>query len=321
MKFYLRYFSLLVGVLIVASTALAQTFVATVVAVSGDVKVLHLPLPGDHGPFLKVHNRTYIYHQAKLGAKIDPGEIIMSGTNGKVRLVYPNGDTFFVAYGSSFVLPVELNKQAKNNRHRANSLVKMYYGRFRALISKLGPRNRLRVVTPDAVAGVRGTDFFVRSNATVGTQLVVLRGAVAMRSKISSSHSILVKTGYLAQAKNKAITVPKVILVTREGLQKIRQESALKVNAREVAKLPKVEQKEIHELQKKAFESVMVDIHSHNPALYKELKRRKIKKLDQINNVVISRLWNHAPTAKNQKPALKMPKSNKHSYYRHPVVQ
>src|SRR6185437_11291333 len=172
--------SLLICIVLFSLTSFAQTFVGTVVAVQGDVKVLHVPTLQDHRPFARMNGQEYAYVMAKLGMKLNPGEIILAGPNGRIKIVYPNGDSFLVGSGSSFVLPTVIDAQADQSgiNDGATSSVQMFYGRFRSLISKEGPRNNMRVVTPDAVAGVCGTDFFVRRNASVGTQLTVLRGTV-----------------------------------------------------------------------------------------------------------------------------------------------
>ena len=307
------------GIFCAGSAAFAQTFVGTILAVQGDVKILHLPQAGAHGPFAKLHGKKYVYHLAKIGQKLSPGEIVLSGTNGKIRIVYPNGDTFFIGKASSFVLPVDLkNAATQNNPHQnvhANSMLKMFYGRFRALISKVGPRNHLRIVTPDAIAGVRGTDFFTRSNANIGTELTVLRGAVAFRNAKDPSQIVTVKTGFSADSSTKSHSAPRVIQTTRSELAKIHRQSEVKISKRAIAKLPKAQQQELHKLQRRAFKSVMADIRAHNPALYQNLRQRNVKNIDQIDTFVVANLWRNAPTMRMHKPTAKaLEGSGRHVY-------
>ena len=310
-------------ILIFGVTSFAQTFVGTILAVQGDVKVLHVPTPQDHRPFARLKGQEYAYVQAKLGMKVNPGEVILSETNGKIKIVYPNGDTFLIGNSSSFILPTMIDKQADNSKVNdgATSTVKMYYGRFRATISKTGPRNSLRVVTPDAVAGVRGTDFFTRANATYGTQLTVLRGTVAMRSEQDLSHAIDVHSGYSAATSVKLQTFPHAEEATREDIMYAQKSTAVKPNPHAIAHLPSAERQEIHHLQKKEFESVMADIHDHNPGLYRELQKRGVRNIEQINRQVIQRLAQNAPAKKKKKPTRdelnRAGRNTYKRYYRH----
>ncbi len=296
--------SLIVCIVLFSLTSFAQTFVGTVVAVQGDVKVLHLPTPQDHRPFAKMNEQEYAYVQAKIGMKLNPGEIILSGPNGKIKIVYPNGDSFLVGSGSSFVLPAVIDKQADQPKVNdgATSVVKMYYGRFRGLISKKGPRNNMRIVTPDAIAGVRGTDFFTRRNASVGTQLTVLRGDVAFRSTQNLNHVVDIKTGYSASTSLKYNTYPHPEEATREEIMAAQNETSVKPNPGTIAKLPPPERQEIHSLQKKSYEAVMADIKDHNPNLYQQLQKKGVKNVDQIDRTVVTRLAQNAPALKKKKP-------------------
>ena len=306
-----------------AATSFAQTFVGTILAAQGDVKVLHMPTPQDHRPFAKLKGQEYAYVPAKLGMKVNPGEVILSGPNGKIKIVYPNGDTFLIGNSSSFILPAVIDKQADNSKANdaATSMVKMYYGRFRAMISKTGPRNNLRVVTPDAVAGVRGTDFFTRSNAAYGTQLTVLRGTVAMRSTQDLSHTVDVHSGYSAATSVKFQTFPHAEEATREDIMNAQKATAVHPNPAAIAHLPPAQQQEIHNLQKKELESVMADIHDHNPELYHELQKRGVRNVEQINRQVVQRLAQNAPAKKKKKPTRdelnRAGRNTYKHYYRH----
>jgi len=55
-------------------------------------------------------------------------------------------------------------------------------GTMRATVSKFGGDSTFEVETPTAVASVRGTDFIVKVNSSMETEIIVLEGAVRVRN-------------------------------------------------------------------------------------------------------------------------------------------
>ncbi|MCB0350013.1 MAG: FecR domain-containing protein [Bdellovibrionales bacterium] len=277
----------------------AQTFVGTIVAKKGDVKILRTPAgPEDKGPFALYEGNKYSYELAKIGKKIKPSEIIQSGADGKAKIVYPNGDYLVIGVGTTMVMPDVAEKaEAKDS-----SSVKLIYGRVRALISKSGPRNNMTVKTPTAVAGVRGTDFFTRSNPSAGTEITVLRGQVDMSSKNKPKEVVKIKTGFSAEAKPKAESAPKIIEATKEELLTLQGDTAVQTTKEEIASLPAETQEKLNTLAEKSKEAILNDIKLENEDLYKELSANKDLSPEDINTAVVAGLYQMAPSAKKKKP-------------------
>lgn len=160
----------------------------------------------------------------------------------------------------------------------------------------------MKVTTPTAVAGVRGTDFFTRSNPTVGTQVTVLRGEVAVQTKAKPTEVVQVKTGYTAEAQPKAEVAPKVKEATKQDLLTLQSESAVKATEEDVARLAPQVKKEIQVLANKTKEAVLNDIKTENEDLYKELKSKKDLDSEDINTAVVAQLYKVAPSDKKKKP-------------------
>ena len=180
----------------------AQSFQATITQLKGDVKILKPYKPGS-SKVLRYKGVTYNYKRARLGRKLKPKQILLNGPNGQAKIVYNNGDHLVIGPGSAIEMPSRSSKTKGKT-----SKIKLFYGKFRALISKKGPRNKLIIKTPSAVAGVRGTDFFISDSGTSGTNLTVMRGKVAVaKNKKRATKSaeralkkaIIIKKGFTAQ--------------------------------------------------------------------------------------------------------------------------
>lgn len=278
-----------------AVPAWAQTFVGTFVVVHGDVKILRPPAANDPGPFAQLEGVKYSYEAAKIGKKVNPGEVIQSGTDGKAKIAYPNGDSFLVGNATSLVMPSVTDKS-----EQGTSAIKLIYGRMRSLISKSGPRNNMKVSTPSVVAGVRGTDFFTRANPDVGTQLTVLRGEVSVASTAKPEVSVAVKTGYSIEASSKSKEAPKAIEATKEDLRGLQKESEVKATKEDLAKLSAEEKKQVSELNEKTKVAVIQDIKSYNPRLGAELEKKHLSD-DELNSAVVDKLVRIAPAAQKKK--------------------
>ncbi|MEO0336352.1 MAG: FecR family protein, partial [Pseudomonadota bacterium] len=174
--------------------AQAAKYVGTVVISKGDVKVLTKALEKEARAkkFVLYEGKKFSFQKARIGFRMRPGYILQTGTNGRAKVAYSNGDHVILAPGSSVAMP----KPSKDKD--ASSELDLFYGKMRALISKKGPRKKMKVRTKGAVAGVRGTDFFISYTGGVGTDLTVLRGAVEIGDKQKAATPALIKTGYKA---------------------------------------------------------------------------------------------------------------------------
>jgi hypothetical protein len=290
-------FSTIVFLFITAGTAFAQTNVAVIVATKGDVQIFRNADTSPAGPFLLYEGKKYAYEKAKIGKKLLANEIIHSADDGKAKIVYPNGDYLVIGPGTSMVMPTEAKAEAKSD----SVIIKLFYGKVRSVISKEGPRNRMRVTTPASVAGVRGTDFFINhSLINNGTNLTVVRGEVAVKPLAENAKVVSVKKGFsVTTDKN---NTPEVKEATKEQLVQIQADSTLKDNAIEIAELTPDAQKEIKDLNEKAKEAALVDVKKDDPVLYEQLKNQKDADIQAVNSAVVAKLFEAAPSVTKKKP-------------------
>ena len=288
----------------------AQTFVGTFVMTKGDVKVLRSPSANQKGPFLVYEGKKFSYEKARIGRKVKGNELVQTGTDGRAKVVYPNGDNFNLGPGTSMSMPSG-NEAAKGKK--TGSKLNLFYGRVRSLITKGGPRTNLKVKTPSATAGVRGTDFFLRHNPTEGSQVSVLRGEVSMQDTKKgaiSSKPIKVKKGFTAKVENKVTKKSKAVkaeLATKEEIVEIQKETALKPSQKAMDKLSEKVKKEVQKLNVKSTEAVVADIKKDDPKLYEQIKDKidmnNIDEVYEINTKVVAKLYEQAPGEVKKKPS------------------
>ena len=167
---------------------------AVVTQLQGEVVVLSSPQAASHEGVplgqsrAKFEGMHYLARKAKVGERVELPGCVRTMPNARARLVYPNGDQINVGPGTFF-------------RLEDTRSMKMDYGLVRAIISKAGPRNQLKVRTASAVMGVRGTDFVVESvGATNQTALTLIRGSVSLQPE-GVAVAKEVKTGETALAE------------------------------------------------------------------------------------------------------------------------
>lgn len=283
--------------LLIALNCGAQTFVGTIVFSRGDVKILRSPDGSVQKKHLIYEGKKYNYEDVRIGKKILPGEYIQTGTDGKAKITYANGDHFNIGPGTFISMP-----KPDSEKKSGGSSIDMFYGRLRSLISKDGPRNKLKVKTPATTAGVRGTDFFVRHNLSEGSDVTVLRGLVSLPAEKSKSQPVLIKKAQTARV-TKANTQARVALAQKQDLLEIQKESAISIEARDLEQVSKETLKEINQLENAAKKVVMDDIKTDDPRLYKELSQKNEANVNSINTEVVAKLFQQAPGKINEKPS------------------
>jgi len=134
--------------LIITTISWAQDHVGTIIRLQGDVNIyLHHgnSLKGD-GPYVLLDQKYYTIKKAKLGNKINEGDLVITGNKSKVRIVFKNGDQFNVGEGTAY--NIQFSKHKFDNR--SGSIINLLRGKLRAVISPVGPRN-----SPDKCGCVR----------------------------------------------------------------------------------------------------------------------------------------------------------------------
>jgi|GEM_PF-6696345 len=119
---------------------------------------------------------------AKIGFELVPGDVVHTPNNGRVILV-ENGSKLIVAPQSHLVV------EASDSINKVP--LKVQFGALRAKIEK-GEAQKYNFKTRTAVAGVRGTEFFVGVGVTT-TNICVLEGSV--QADMADGDQILVPEG------------------------------------------------------------------------------------------------------------------------------
>lgn len=284
----------------------ASVHTATLIYKKGDVQFLLEPSKEAHTGSGQVlfAERYYKIKPAKIGRKINLGEAVKVGPNGTAKLNFPNGDQFIVSAGTTFALTGAANTDTPEAE---GGILNIFYGKMRAIISKKGPRNTMKIKTRGAIAGVRGTDFYI-SAAPEKISLTVLRGKVAIEKANGIEKPLIIETGMSANVKatkkdKKENTSPELIETSKKELIEIQQ--ATKVELKDVLNNKDLDEKtrtEITALEEKAKESTLEDIFSENGGNQELLTQYKNVPIDKINSEVVFSLYKRAPIeVKNNK--------------------
>jgi hypothetical protein len=171
------------------------------------------------------------------------------------------------------------------------------------VISKEGPRHQMRVKTSAAVAGVRGTDFFISDTPQSGTQVAVIRGEVSLGQESAPADKVLsVKKGYIASVPKEGASQVKE--ATKEQLKDIQKDSVLQPTAKEIAELPKADQEEVKTLSEAAKKAVLADVKKDDPGLFEKLSKQKNIDAEAMNSAALANVVALAPVAVKKKPTL-----------------
>jgi len=275
------------------------------------------------GKQVKFENTYYTVKRAKLGSKVKWKDVVKTGPKAKMRISFKNGDSFTVGPGTAYSL-IGHKKSNKKNIAKKGDTLNLIYGKVRAVISKKGPRNNLRVKTKSSVAGVRGTDFFIKYDTVAAkTKLSVMRGQVSIKPtpKKSADHknpvkevkAVMIKTGESAEVKappvvaktdkkNNVAVVEEPVKVevsttSKEDFVEIQTETTVKVDKKMMAEATPEVVKQIEEMEKKTAEVILDDIKVENKELYKKVMKMKTKDVATLNSVVVGKLYKEAPKA------------------------
>lgn len=248
----------------------------------------------------------YTLKKVRPGTRIKNNNILRTGSKSKAKIVYKNGDQFNIGEGTSYKI-----HWAKKGRKEEAPDVSLIYGSLRGIISKKGPRKGMKVQSRNAVMGVRGTDFHFYQKGTSGkSSIAVIRGKVEVANKPKSKKEKLkfmpVKQGMTCEVitqKKEGKKVEATSTLTMEktnqvDLVAIQQNSTIKAKKEEKVS-PKV-QKELKELEEKATKVTLDDIKDYQPEIYKELQKKKVKSVDDINTTVVKKAFKKAPKTKKK---------------------
>ncbi len=297
---------------------LAHSKSAIITMIKGDTEIFVNPSsePVGTGPHVKFNNSYYTIKRAKIGRKVKYKQVVKTGVNSQVKLTYPNGDTFMVGPATAYSL---VSKNNKGNK-RSSKVMNLLYGKVRAVVSKKGPLNKLKVITKSSVAGVRGTDFFVSYfPGKEDTSLSVIRGQVNVKPINSKKAETVVKSGNTIEIKSvptessvkkektvqlKPVTKSKLVEIQKSSSIVLSKTKELEVQE-ELKKLDVATQTEIKKVNEKSVEIVLDDIKSEDKTQYdlimQSSKKKKITTIEAINTKIVGQLFEKAPEEKLEK--------------------
>lgn len=316
--------SLASGLLSPAARA-ASAQVGTLTQIEGAVKIFTNPskkLHADGGDASRAlfEGEYFQVRDARLGDRVEQGNIVRTAPGAKARVVFDNGDQYNVGAGTAY--RVSWDKDSNDGKAQIN----LMHGKLRGMITKGGPRSKLLIRTKAATMGVRGTDFFIADGGAEGeTEISIIRGAVEVRptqpkggakSGAKAPEVIEVKAGYSAtiavapeapKAETPKAETPKKIeplepkvelrQTTQQELAGIQRTSEIKAAppADSQAGVSKEALESVKKLETKAIQAVINDVKATDPELYASIQSPK--SLEQINQASIDKLKKSAPQA------------------------
>ena len=307
---------------------------ATVTDLAGQVVLFTDPGKEMKGPAPHVlfSGEYFSFRDATAGDTVANGNIVRTSPIGKARVIFPNGDQFYVGPQTAYRISWAPGSTGKGTATPVN--VALMYGSVRGVVEKGGPRSKLVIKTRSATMGVRGTDFFIDDHAgKTETTISVLRGKVevkptAVTKTAGAPKPIQVEAGFSARiptpppapapaptkVERGKITPPtpppvapviELARTTQEELKTVKETSSLPPAPTAAEKgvtlasaQPSMDAESaarVKELQSKAIETTMKDVQATDPKAYEALKDRKIESVDEINSQVVQKLAEKAP--------------------------
>lgn len=155
-------------VALVAATAQAQS-AGVIATLDGTVEI----------------GRAGAWMPAAIGAAVEVGDSIRTGTPGRVRISFRDDSVVNIGDGSQLTID---DSVFDPDAGEARSVLDLLNGKVRAIVSEhyKEPRATYEIRTVTAVSGVRGTDFImVHDPATKRTQVVGVSGFVDVNGSIA----------------------------------------------------------------------------------------------------------------------------------------
>lgn len=242
-------------------------------ALSGKVELLMEPSATLRSesklPHAFFEGKYYLYRTAQVGDPIHKGSFLRVLPGAKAQLIFENGDQLTVGPGSLF-RPQWSSDSV--NAQEAKPQMDLPYGKIHALISKSGPRNRLKIRSRAMVLGVRGTEFSVDAGTSGkdgrSDRVSVLRGSVQVtQTEVpEGAHAVTLQesqTAEVLEPNSQEKSAPSQVRIEPTSKEELHAIAAL-------AEPPVVEDAPspsavVVELRKKADAVAVADIREYHP--------------------------------------------------------
>lgn len=185
-----------VAVLLLSAVAQAETAVGQVVFVKGIASIQHVA--GAATP-------------AAFGDSVQQLDTLQTA-KGELRVLFDDKTLLTLGANSKVLVSEHVYKPAQRTRR---SLFEIVTGTVRAIVDQPTAlrENNIRLQTPTAVAGIRGTDAGVNVTADAA-QFVCFNGLFEAHAKTNPRAGVRVKTGYWTEIRGDVPTPPAPITAT-----------------------------------------------------------------------------------------------------------
>ncbi|BDA78480.1 hypothetical protein LPTSP3_g14100 [Leptospira kobayashii] len=190
----------------------------------------------------KIQHADQTEEKAQLGTSLKAGDNVVTGDNGKVDVQFPDGSSIRISPKSV----IDFSKLSQNNAGTTDTQISLVSGKVFAKVNKAKKEDNFTVVTPTAIAGVRGTSFIVESGNGKPSQVKVVDGAVAFAPRVPALEKLSAEeiNGNADLKKlQESIASVEVVLEKNQG-------STLSKKSEELSKIEKVESLDLNKALK-----------------------------------------------------------------------
>ncbi|TGL34427.1 iron dicitrate transport regulator FecR [Leptospira koniambonensis] len=173
--------------------------------------------------------------KAEFGQTVTAADTILTGKNGSVEIMVAESGIIKVSKESEVSVATLVGDEGTNVK------VNLNYGRIVTLVRKENKNSDFNVVTPTALAGVRGTTFLTSVENPSGTKVncaeahcdvkfAVLEGSVAVSKVGEESEVILERNREITLKKNQKLTEKLILSLRPESVKELKGLIVLKKN-------------------------------------------------------------------------------------------
>ncbi len=292
--------------------AKATSVAAIIASIDGSAQVLNQKSGSNEAEkILTYEGVRYYFSKAKVGAKLSSGQGIMTASDGKVKIIYQHGDVVIVGPSSSVFVPII--SSIADGKNLSKNEINLLYGRIRAVIDREGPLSGVKIKTPSAVAGVRGTDLYVSYNqAGQSTEVQVLRGEVEVTpetaaptpsSTVSSSgiarsskliepkepaappQSYSVKAGEKAEVihSSKVASLSNEYGTLQTTVEKSTKVDIARIQSNSTMVFKSDQASSVVQAEQKAVDNIVKDIKRYDPESSAAIEKKQLASVDLVN--------------------------------------
>ncbi|MBE8364756.1 lipoprotein LipL45 [Leptospira borgpetersenii] len=235
---------------------------AVVVFSVGEAKILHTDLTEE---------------KAILGASLKTGDKVSTKDKSKVDIQFADGSAVRISENSV----IDFDALTINSKGNSDTRLALVSGKVFAKVNKASKEDQFSVVTPTAIAGVRGTSFIVDRSKSDKAVVKVLDGAVAVAPRIA----ILEGLSEEEIAKNENLKKIQQSVVSSEVVLEKNQASVLKADDKslEAKDSSKISEKNIAAVVKKLDSSGISKKEEEEIRTIVTVDKETTKKMVRIN--------------------------------------